>query len=42
MWHRLNMFCAYIKALSYAGVGCLEGQPHGEMEGEIAFKIGIE
>lgn len=36
------MFCAYIKALSYADVGCLEGQPHSEMEGEIAFKVGIE
>ena len=42
MWHRLNMFCAYIKALSYADEGCLEGQTHGEMEGEIAFKVGIE
>ena len=36
------MFCAYIKALSYADEGCLEGQTHGEMEGEIAFKVGIE
>ena len=42
MWHIVKYVLRLHQGVKLRWCGCLEGQTHSEMEGEIAFKVGIE